>query len=142
MLKEEKISRILVVDSDERFLKRISFIIKGITDNLNVNTDLISKLKLDDKLTEEQQNFELAFIDYQLFLSENQTILSQFFADNPNCLVILLISNMGGNDLQQIIATFKKYNQQFLGDHILKDNYSDDVMSVFCKIFIKKAVKK
>ncbi len=141
MNQKDKIYRILVADSDQSFSKKIiNILAKKLNSCNNVKFEQLTANNI-EKIGK-TNDIELAFIDCKYFINDDILLLSNLFMYNPNCFVVLLMSNLEAKDLKQILNTFKKHNQHFLGEHILKDNYSDEVLAIFCRAFIDRVILK
>lgn len=141
MNQKDKIYRILVADNDQSFSKKIINILAKKLNNCN--NVKFEQLTVDNSETiGKNSDIELAFIDCKYFINDDTLLLSNLFKHNLNCFVVLLMSNLETEDLKQILNTFKKYKQHFLGEHILKDNYSDEVLAVFCRAFVDRVILK
>jgi two-component SAPR family response regulator len=136
MLKTEEKYRILVVDSDIGFLERISTILKDLVKSEEANVICEPGIKNIDKLV--QKRIDIAFLDDRVFT--NGTLLSGLYNKNPDCLIILMISEKGGYNIKEIIKPFENHNQVFMGQHILKDNYPDYIIKVICKKYLQKVI--
>ncbi|PHR49946.1 MAG: hypothetical protein COA32_02090 [Fluviicola sp.] len=136
MLKTEEKYRILVVDNDNRFLERISTILRHLVKS--DETSVICKPDVEniDKLVQKKMDF--AFLDERAFT--NDALLSGLYNTNPNCLIILMISDNGGQNIKEIIKTFENHNQVFMGQYILKDNYPDYIIKIICKKYLQKVI--
>jgi hypothetical protein len=51
-----------------------------------------------------------------------------------------MISNFGGKNIRQVIKTFKNHTQLFMGEYLLKDNYTDNVFKIFCRKYLDKVI--
>ncbi len=134
MNQAEKYS-ILVVDSDVGFLERLTTILKQIAKNYEAFIFSESDCKNINKIIQNRK-IDIAFLDERAYT--NERLLSNLYVENPNCLVILMISNYGGKNIREVIKTFKNHNQIFMGEYLLKDNYSENILKVLCRKYLEK----
>ncbi|MEX1192271.1 MAG: hypothetical protein WEA99_09875 [Brumimicrobium sp.] len=137
MFKQDNKYRILVVDSDEEFLERITSILNEITKNyeeIAVFPRNESK-NIDDLIGDK---VDIAFLDENVFT--NKRLLSKIYRSNPNCFMVILISNEGGQRIKEIIKNFKNHSSTFMGAHLLKDNYSDNILHIFSRMFLDNII--
>lgn len=141
MLKEDEITRILVVDEDKKFLKAVSLTINNILSNYSDNKFNLTVVCSAKEIENQGHNFDLAFLDYKLCLNNENDNLS-FLSESSKTLLVLLMDNDYQIDLKEIEKKIKKYNHTFLGDYLLKSNVNRQVFAVFCKVFIDKVLDK
>jgi hypothetical protein len=137
MVKQDNKYRILVVDSDERFLERITSILNQITKDYEEIS--VFPRKESNNIDDLKANrFDIAFLDENVFT--NKSLLSKLYHSNPNCFMVLLISNEGGQRIKDIIKNFKNHSSEFMGAHLLKDNYSDNILHIFSRMFLDNII--
>lgn len=137
MIKTEEKYSILVVDSDIGFLERISSILRDLMKNDQTNIICEPTVNNIDELI--QTRVDVAFLDERVFT--NDVLLTGLYNTNPNCLMILMISDRGGQHIKEIIKTFEKHKQVFMGQHLLKDNYPDYIIKIICKKYLQKVIR-
>lgn len=133
--------RILVADSDLEFQHQLSRILKNIIASYkNTNIEFFAETDV-QKINEHVKNkLDLVFLDAEFFINDDEFLLPNLFKNSPNCIIVLLISDKIGIKITKVIDTFKKYNQLFFGEHLLKDNYSDDIINFFCSGYVDRIV--
>lgn len=136
MLNKEEKYRILVVDSDIGFLDKITTILRKLVKN--DKTFVFAEPDLEDVDRIIQNKTDIAFLD-DIFFTDDE-LLSGLYNTNPDCLMILMISNDGGHNIKKVIKTFKNHDQEFMGEYLLKDNYPDYILEVFCKKYLDKVI--
>lgn len=133
--------RILVADSDLKFQHQLSRILKNII-NKHKNTDIEFFTETDvQKINDYVNNkLDLVFLDADFFINDDEILLTNLFKNSPNCIIVLLTSNKIGKNIINVIDTFKRHNQLYFGEHILKDNYPDEIINFFCSGYIDRIV--
>lgn len=136
MLNQEKKYRILVVDNDKEFLRRITSIINKIVENYKRITVIpVNEADVDDL---KDMKVDIAFLDEKGLSDDN--LLQKLHFSNPSCYIVLLISNAGGKRIEKVISTFENFGGMFSGAHLLKDNYSDVILHLFSKKFLSNVI--
>lgn len=133
--------RILVADSDLKFQRQLSRILNNVVDDYkNATIELFTETNV-QKINEQVKNkLDLVFLDAAFFINNDEVLLPNLFKNSPDCIIVLLTSNEISTNITKVIKTFQKYNQLFFGEHLLKDNYSDKIISFFCKGYIDRIV--
>lgn len=86
-------------------------------------------------------NINMVFINLSLLDVDFDKIesLTDF---NSDTFFVLLISDEGGVHIKSAIQVFNKYQHYFFDEHFLIDNYSANIMQLFCRDLIKKMIGK
>lgn len=133
--------RILVADSDLNFQLQLSRILKNILDKYeHTNIELFTETDVQEINEQVKNKLDLVFLDAEFFINDDDVLLSNLFKNSPNCIIVLLTSDKVGKNIMKVIDTFKKYNQLYFGEHLLKDNYSDEIISFFCRGYVDRIV--
>lgn len=133
--------RILVADSDLNFQRQLSRILKNILDKYeHTNIELFTETDVQEINEQVKNKLDLVFLDAEFFINDDDVLLSNLFKNSPNCIIVLLTSDKVGKNIMKVIDTFKKYNQLYFGEHLLKDNYSDEIISFFCRGYVDRIV--
>ena len=133
--------RILVADSDLKFQRQLSRILRNIIDNYeNTNIELFAETDVQEINKKVKSKLDLVFLDADFFINDDDVLLSNLFKNSPNCIIVLLTSDKVGKNIIKVIDTFKRHNQLYFGEHLLKDNYSDDIISFFCRGYVDRIV--
>lgn len=133
--------RILVADSDLKFQRQLSRILRNIIDNYeHTNIELFAETDVQEINEQVKSKLDLVFLDADFFINDDGILLSNLFKNSPNCIIVLLTSEKVGKNIMKVIDTFKRHNQLYFGEHLLKDNYSDDIISFFCRGYVDRIV--
>ncbi len=133
--------RILVADSDLKFQRQLSRILRNIIDNYeHTNIELFAETDVQEINKKVKSKLDLVFLDADFFINDDDVLLSNLFKNSPNCIIVLLTSDKVGKNIIKVIDTFKRHNQLYFGEHLLKDNYSDDIISFFCRGYVDRIV--
>jgi two-component SAPR family response regulator len=128
---------VLVVDSDDGFLNRITSILNDIIkDHKEITVFPRSESENIEELV--NNKVDLAFLDDKVVTDEN--LLAEIHESNPNCFFVLLVSVEGGQRIKDVIKNFKKKSNIFMSAYLLKDNYSDNILQMFCKMFLDNII--
>ncbi len=131
--------RILVADSDLKFKRQLSRILKNILDSYeHTNIELFAETNVKEINEQLKSKLDLVFLDADFFINNDDVSLSNLFKNSPNCIIVLLTSDKVGKNIMNVIDTFKRHNQLYFGEHLLKDNYSDDIISFFCRGYVDR----
>jgi DNA-binding NtrC family response regulator len=133
--------RILVADSDLKFQRQLSRILNNVVDDYeNATIELITETNVQKINEQVKSKLDLVFLDAAFFINNDDVLLSNLFKNSPNCIIVLLTSDKVGKNIMKVIDTFKRHNQLYFGEHLLKDNYSDDIISFFCRGYVDRIV--
>ncbi|MCW8897826.1 MAG: hypothetical protein OQJ96_09510 [Flavobacteriales bacterium] len=133
--------RILVADSDLKFQRQLSRILNNVVDDYeNATIELITETNVQKINEQVKSKLDLVFLDAAFFINNDDVLLSNLFKNSPNCIIVLLTSDKVGKNIIKVIDTFKRHNQLYFGEHLLKDNYSDDIISFFCRGYVDRIV--
>ncbi|KJS07243.1 MAG: hypothetical protein VR77_01650 [Flavobacteriales bacterium BRH_c54] len=133
--------RILVADSDLKFQRQLSRILNNVVDDYeNATIELFTETNIQKTNEQVKNKLDLVFLDAAFFINNDEVLLPNLFKNSPDCIIVLLTSDGISTDITKVIKTFQKYNQLFFGEHLLKDNYSDEIISFFCRGYIDRIV--
>ncbi len=142
-MKDAKIYRILVADMDTDFMRRLCDVLNKISEQYDdVQLRVIPTYQSNHKKPYCEHNFNLAFIDYSIIIDDKNMLISNLHNNNPECLLVLLIDDKGGLQINKLVKKLEQQGQPFFGEHLLKDNYSIDLLTILCKGFIERIISK
>lgn len=142
-MKDTKTYRILVADMDTDFMKRLCDVLNKISGQYDdVQLRVIPAYQSKHIKPYCEHNFKLAFIDYSIIIDDKNMLISNLHNNNPECLLVLLIDDKGGLQINELVKKLEQQGQPFFGEHLLKDNYSIDLLTILCKGFIERIISK
>jgi hypothetical protein len=101
--------------------------------------DLVSNLN--ELISYNKSSTVMVFINLNLIetdFSKIETLTG--FSDDT--FIVLLISDEGGALIKNAIKVFNKHLHYFFDAHFLIDNYSSNILQLFCRDLIKKMILK
>ncbi len=142
-MKDAKIYRILVADTDSDFMKRLCDVLNKISKQYDdIQLRVLPAYQSEHIKPYCEYTFNLAFIDYSLIIDDKNMLISSLHNNNPECLLVLLIDDKGGLQINKIVKKLEQQGQPFFGEHLLKDNYSVDLLTILCRGFIERIISK
>lgn len=134
---------IAIIESDTRFRVKLEEILRSLEMEMPDYSFAIMKAGMPDEVNVifDSMPVELAFIDPTFFEGEGKKKLDEVFKKlHVKCQVVLLIPGNISDRIYEIMEETDAYEYVYLDGHILKENYSPDLVRVLTKVFIKKAI--
>lgn len=131
--------RILVVDSDFKFLYQLTEILEQITKKHiehHFEMNVVSANEKETTLLVGQ--YDLIFFEADLLLKSEESVLANLFQNNLNSIFVLLFADYMNATIKEIITAFKKYRPSYFGEHLLKGNITRDMLVFFCSGYIER----
>ncbi|HXB39684.1 MAG TPA: hypothetical protein VNZ49_04030 [Bacteroidia bacterium] len=135
-----KTLNILIADTDDLFRNKLKEILYEVEiHNTFYNFNVMCPASVEEiKLVFESDKIDLAFIDSAFFTEKDKAKVDEFKKINMNCHLVMLIPDEASNSVYEIIEHMGKQKSYQLSGHILKDNYSREMVRVMVEIFINK----
>jgi hypothetical protein len=136
----DKTLNILIADTDDQFRHRLKEILYEVgLHNTFYTFNIICPVSIEEmKLVFESNKIALAFIDCSFFTEKDKAKADEFKRINMNCDLVMLIPDEGSNSVYEVIERMGKQKSYHLSGHILKDNYSRELVKVMVEIFLNK----
>jgi hypothetical protein len=134
---------IAIIDSDTRFRVKLEEMLRSLEMETPEYNFTIMKAGLPEeiKIIFDSMPVELAFIDPAFFDGNGKKKLDEIFRKlQMRCQVVLLVPEMISDHIYEIMEEVDQYEHVYLEGHILKENYTPDLVRVLAKVFVKKAI--
>ncbi len=83
----------------------------------------------------------MVFINLNL-IEEDFPKIETLTSFDHDTFIVLLISDEGGVHIKNAIKIFEKHQHYFFDEHFLIDNYTSNILQLFCRDLIKKMIHK
>lgn len=93
----------------------------------------------DELIIESNTDMDLAFVDEQFVLKENNDFLSSLRHNHPSCLLVVLLSSKRERTIN-LINRLTENDLHIFAGYILKDNYSLQILKTVCTEIIEKMI--
>ena len=81
---------------------------------------------------------DIIFMDSLYLLERSGRIMKMFKGKRTKDQLIMLISDDGAAKIKELISSLEKKRPLYLNGHILKENFSRELITVLVRFFIKK----
>jgi len=137
---DNKTLNILIAETNDRFRNKMREVFYGLeAENSSVKFNMLCPASIEEtKSVVYNDQIDLAFVDYSYCLENDRKIANAFNKTLQDAHLVMLIPDEGSNEIYDMIETMDKRKSSYLSGHILKDNYSRDLIKVLVKVFIRK----
>ncbi|MGZ3903503.1 MAG: hypothetical protein ACXVC6_07405 [Bacteroidia bacterium] len=131
---------ILIAETDPLFRRKLIGVLQELNDeHFEVNFDIIEVYSLEElKVVISSSATGLAFIDHFYFLHYEKEMATLFNEKENKSLLVMLISDLGNEEIYDLLEPISKYKALSVIGHILKEDYSKDLIKVLTGVFLKK----
>jgi CheY-like chemotaxis protein len=127
-----QILHIIILEKDPDFRTLLKEIFSNLSKRLAVVYNIFEAGDFSDLQLFANEQPDAILMSYN-FVLENPEGLNTIFTENPNCKLILSLSDNGTESIKNVIEIFNNYPSINFFNYILKEDYSYDLVVLLIK---------
>lgn len=134
---------VLIAEPDQAFRQKLKNILSNIAATAPATRFSISEPEMPEEIerTYKTRNPDMVFLDSEYLLEKSGRIMQMFRGKKTKRQLVMLISDDGSARIKEVLQGLEKEKALYLNGHILKDNFSRELITVLIRFFIRKAEK-
>lgn len=131
---------ILIAETDANFRRKLVGVLNELnTENFETNFDILEVYSFEElKIVLSSASPDLFFIDYFYFVRYEKEMAAIFNEETNKSLLVMLISDLEKEGIYDLLEPIGKYKALSVIGHIIKEDYSRDLIKVLTTVFLKK----
>lgn len=131
---------VLIAEPDQTFRQKLKNILNTVAATTpGIRFSISEPEKPEDiERTFKTRNPDMVFLDSEYLLEKSGRIVQMFRGRKTKYQLVMLISDDGSAKIKEVLQGLEKEKSLHLNGHILKDNFSRELITVLIRFFIRK----